>query len=1781
MRFGTTVTTHGDHSIGFLAQSIGGAGGRAASGDAIVGLGGSGGQAGTGGKVFLRAGDLTVKTSGAHSDAVSLQSVGGGGGTGGSSTSIAAEFVHVVGGNGGDGGSGGQIDLKSENLSIATEGFLSRGLLLQSVGGGGGSSGNTVNVAIGVDFNSSLGSVSGSGGGDGGMVGATIGGHIVTKGDSATGVLAQSVGGGGGSAGNTVEASVGFNFNHNMGSNGGNGGYGGQVTVDSTADIQTGGNDADGILAQSLAGGGGQSSNVVNASVGIDVGQYVSTQGAQGGYGYAGRTVNVTSHGKIITAGDNSLGILAQSIGGGGGKSGYTVDGGISLNIASTLGQTGGYGGEGGEVNVYNYGKIVTMGDLASAIVAQSIGGGGGHGGTTVNGNIGLELNYTHGSDGGVAGRGGDVLVENSGYLATLGDGAIGILAQSLGGGGGSGGVTANGALSIVNAAIGVGGNGGGGGSSGRVRVYNSGEIKTEGNYAVGISVNSAGGSGGNAGLLAQGTGSGGPIAGSISVAVGGDGGAGGTGGSATAANSGFITTSGFYATGISAQSVGGNGGSGGAVFAGTIDVSTEGAGNANVTVGGAGGDGGKGGLVTVNNNDRARITTSGHYADAIFAQSVGGNGGSGGLSYGGTLSVGTGASISSNVEVGGKGGGGSVGGDVSVANTGNLATSGGNAHGIFAQSIGGNGGDGGAGYAFLGDFAREKESYLKITGNSQVGGYGGSGQHAGKVSVTNSGQITTVEDTSYGIYAQSVGGGGGDGGNAGAYSIGYTLAPANAEGEAAESKGVSLSYTMGGFGEGGGNGNDVTVNNGPDGYITTNGVASYGIFAQSVGGGGGTGGNGSPGLKGWVATTYDVYEHLNSAREVYNQIKGFPKSLLEGFSVNVGGSGGDGGHGGTVWVTNESGIETQGDSATAIFAQSVGGGGGSGGDGSGGLLTSVTVMGNPKGGGHGGTVNVSNSGYVLTQGDGAFGIFAQSVGGGGGAAGDFETTIIGELDDAWETLGALIVPIDDGAEGGNGGDVNISADGTVVTTGKASHGIFAQSVGGGGGAKGSLVVDELDDNSGSIGSTGRKGNAGSINVTVNSGVHVHGDGAIGIFAQSAAGSGDSYSKGIAISLSGGSSVRAMGTGGRAIMAQASSYSKDHDTEGQNKSEGVSVIHIKKGALVETTSVDAHETISILGGRTVMVSSGTDILVSNRIDNQGTLRSASPDAVTVRNDDKASLVISTWGGGTFSGSVDLSDSHAQMFWVGEGGTALLGTQMNLGTHSHTRFENSGTVNPGARHKAYISTLTTPYASFGAGSVYEVDAFKNDSGVVYSDSIHLKSKSGSSGSYSLGGTVNVNWYGKNDLVSGDSGSLLVMKTVNGENIANTAKMADNGLISYTLRGGTGSATNNEIHVDYDVDYSGAKGSLGRNEANFLNFFDAAMTRIREDNLTGASAGTMQELASHLLNSGSTGDLEKRVRSVTSEESLAAASAAVNASQALHRLLQSCPTLDPETGREFFRQRDCVWMQAIGNRHHQSATGSTNAFREVTTGVAGAIQKEVFDDTFIEVGGQVEFLDVTSAGFGQSGTRISGGVALKHEIGPFTLSTTLGGGTYDLDQTRRYVVGATGHAASADVKGRYLTAEARVSAVFERQGFYAKPSVALSLTQLWQDAFRESGTGPINWNVGSLSKTSVIVTPGLEVGHAFDLAERPTVAFLRAALATELTDPSVTMTQALAGSSAAFGGLTSTSSSDRMQATFSAGFDMDVSERFSVSLLGQAGISENTTDIGGYARAKLRF
>jgi hypothetical protein len=498
-----------------------------------------------------------------------------------------------------------------------------------------------------------------------------------------------------------------------------------------------------------------------------DLQGYVDGLLADMGIAGTGESTLVTNKGAITTHGSDSFGIYARAEGGKGsaGTSG-------SFWNAWQIPTAGERGSNGGSITIVHDGSIVTTGDAASGIAAESQGGAGGRGG---NASV-----WRHGAPGGTGGTGGDISISGSGTIHTYENSASGILAQSAGGPGGSGGsgtITTN------------GGSGGFAGKGGTVTIDGSWTITTEGDEAHGIWAKSLGGSsgpGGSGGWLFGRPGSGGEAS---------------DGGSVTVVSGGAINTLGNESYGIYAQSVGGAGGTGTPNF------------SLLWSYGGDGGSGGSGGSVKVTNEAEASIITQGDLSHAIVAQSIGGGGGGGG---------GSGSLIGS---IGGQGGAGGDGGSVSVTNHGDIETSGDGAMGIFAQSIGGGGGHGSGSGALI-----------------SVGGSASEPSHGGNVTLENTGEINTLGNESYGIYAQSLGGGGGHGSGSGGL------------------------LSIGGFGSGGGDGGSVMVTN--NGSITTEGDTSDGILAQSVGGGGGSGGT-SGGL------------------------------------ISIGGSGSGGGHGGSVTVTN------------------------------------------------------------------------------------------------------------------------------------------------------------------------------------------------------------------------------------------------------------------------------------------------------------------------------------------------------------------------------------------------------------------------------------------------------------------------------------------------------------------------------------------------------------------------------------------------------------------------------------------------------------------------------------------------------------------------------------------------------------------------------------------------------------------------------------------------------------------------------------------------------------
>ncbi|WP_267356588.1 MULTISPECIES: autotransporter outer membrane beta-barrel domain-containing protein [unclassified Methylobacterium] len=1023
----------------------------------------TGGDAGSGGT----AADQTAFRTGGAGGAASL-TVTPSGRASTDGVGATAVIVESIGGAGGDRGRMGTAYSKPQvtqggvgalaNLDMAgtirTAGDYAFGALVQSVGGRGGDQGDA-------------GGRDGARGGDGGTVTVTQRGTVVTQGDYALGVVAQSVGGPGGKGGGGVFG----------GGTGGDAATGGSVTLTNSGSVTTAGTGAIGLVAQSIGGGSADAAlplsplAVPSTTNGGGAGGetlWFSRGGTGGTGGFGGTAEIINAGGRIATSGEAAYGALVQSIGGSGGSGGRAFT--ANAFIAVGLGGGGGGGGDGALAKFTGLGgTIETAGDGATGVLVQSIGGGGGAGGDAKSKAVGfaLSVSWAVGGSGGRGGQGGTAAIESTTTVTTLGLGADGLAALSIGGGGGVGGLADAKAIAAPL-------------------------VTPTGNTLPSLA---------------------------FSTAIGGSGGDGGAGGTARVLNGGAVTTYGDGATGLRALSVGGGGGIGGDAAAYALAVAPPGqmAVAATTTLGGTGGGGGNGGSATVTN--RGTVRTSGDSASGIEAMSIGGGGGSGG---GATATANT-LSLRQNIAVtrgvGGTGGGGGTGGEVTVTQAGSITTGGDAAIGVLALSVGGGGGNAGPASAIATSGVSFDETLNEVVGKlpiadtltvtDTVGGAGGTGNSGGLVGVTNAGAILTGGSNASGIQAQSIGGGGGNGGAVSSTATGT----------------LKITRKLGGTGGTGSTGGSVTVINDAAGTITTAGAGAHGILAQSIGGGGGTGGSLAAGTGVTPDAVGEIWQQIKQAigveayqtwaadkankddRKALDQFlkdikssdtyKGLADTLknsdfakaLKSYSSSIatyldkqkktatklpdiqaslalGGTGASGGTGGDVNVKNEGTITTFGASAHGILAQSISGGGGQGGvsfaEATNQTTFTATVGGAGGAGNTGGFVGIINSGTVATQGDAAYGLTAQSIGGGGG------TGVGGSVNSkAGKGLTLNLNVGGNGGTGANGGVVTVENRGTVTTVGIEAHALVAQSIGGGGGSFAAPAGDDAAAESG------------------------------------------------------------------------------------------------------------------------------------------------------------------------------------------------------------------------------------------------------------------------------------------------------------------------------------------------------------------------------------------------------------------------------------------------------------------------------------------------------------------------------------------------------------------------------------------------------------------------------------------------------------------------------------------------------------------------------------------
>ncbi len=1888
------LTTEQDQSDGLVVQSIGGGGGSAHTTSGVVSMGGDGKGGGDGGKVAV-TNRGSVSTGGDFSDAVFLQSLGGGGGDGSNATAVGLGVAIAYGGKGGSGGSGKSVsydDGGAQGYSLSTSGDFARGLFAQSLGGGGGDGGNALTInTIGL-FNIALGtSGSGNRAGHAGTVDVSTGADISTKGNNAGALRAVSQGGGGGSAGSAVTVNgVSFlSFGLTQGGQGGAGGSAGNVTVEARGDMATEGHFSDGLFAQSIGGGGGDTGTLVtvNGSAPVQAG---ITLGGSAGNGGAGKRVTVTAMGDIETKGIGARALVAQSVGGGGGSAGTVVTANdMSLiNFALSIGAKGGAGGNAQNVKVQSSGALRTSGGSSTALFAQSLGGGGGTGSVTIAGSlVGLgnidlaiggsggpagvggnvdafstgpistkgdkssgivaqsisrsggdagfvvagsgfsvaDVNLGIGASGGSGGRSGFVKLGNAGEVSTEGESSPALVAQSIGGGGGNGGaVVAAGALSVVNVAVAVGGSGGTAGEAGRVELRNTGALTTEGRDSTALLAQSVGGTGGNGGFAATGGLTVGQLTGDVQVAVGGSGGKGGRAASVLAQNDGAIETRGFGSRGLFAQSVGGNGGNGG----NTLSVSATQASDLSVQVlvdvGGSGGDGAKSAEATVFNT--GTIATLGDYADAIRAQSIGGNGGNGGnatalhskLSLDGGLVPDFGVRVATTI--GGGAGDGMESDSVEVTNLGALSTLRSHSKGIYAQSVGGGGGSGGSAFTGVLDYQtvsgpfNPNRAEHRMTVSTNVGGTGGAGGDGKAVTVLNAGDIHTGSIDSAGIFAQSVGGGGGDGGGASSRTLFVTgfcsfifsnpvfdceYTPFEQPTRQEFLLNFGADFNIGGNGKAAGDGDLVTVENLGD--IMTEGNQSSAIFAQSVGGGGGIGGNGNPGLE--AVTDEEAALMIDALLQALRNNSPVQQFRQWGeLTVSVGGKGGASGDGADVTVINSGHLSTLGEHSYGIEAQSIGGGGGQGGKGATPFLFNIAVGGTGSGGGQGGDVTVENSGSISTAGPSAAGIFAQSVGGGGGLAGEVmqALSVVGfdiNMGIGFTGIGAGWIPAKPGV-GGDGGDVTVIS-GAIETSGKDAHAIFAQSVGGSGG----VFVGNGIESPGSIpsatyvGSGNDHGNGGDVKIAVTDDITVRGENAHGVFAQSVGGKGDNGdptlaqrdSEGGDVSIEVAGDINASGKNGRAILAQSKGGTGN----------GNILIEIGPNAAVSTESQ---------GRATILLKDGAD----NRLVNRGAIYKRDGGA-GAKDEDFAIQVI--------DGSLMLENHgllHGAISIDGEPGPQsgdtlihnLPGGVMELTGVSRLKgdavLRNDGTITAGALGKIGSARI------LGPGGLVTQDPDGDGSGEIWvdhqlGDSVSVAAKGDIiviHNDAKLRGSVRPNLVGTNLVPSGTRGELRIVQLKPGRDITNNLEVKDTAAVNYQVKD---IVHNGEpaIALAYEVNLAPWTGfALGPSDAgsvdpgdvgentNHLTGYLGELIAARIDERRaiaegGASAAHsayawVEDLESFLLGIENVHALLDTYEATVPSAHAAPVDASLIASIEFADALQSCRYLNEEGAARYVSDESCAWVRIRGSALQRDDGRDTSRFTETAFGFAGGADVEIAEGLTLGLAGSYERLFLSAENLEEgSGNRFQGGAFLSQRIDQWTFSTSVSGGTSGYDLTRGVITPGGMESASSAPRANFVAAHARVSHNFAFDGWSLEPTFDGGVHHLWRPGYAESGAEPYGIRFDDFQETVGTLNPFVKAEVDSTLAGAPIQLYGRAGLLGLVGAGD-------RGFDATFTGVPKGGPSflleddvDSLYADLGLGLNVAVAENMSMNFVANTLLSGNTRAYAGSARFNIHF
>ncbi len=1156
------------------------------------------------------------------------------------------------------------------------------------------------------------------------------------------------------------------------------------------------------------------------------------------------------------------------------------------------------------------------------------------------------------------------------------------------------------------------------------------------------------------------------------------------------------------------------------------------------------------------------------------MAQSFGGGGGNAGLGAALTPEP---ASLTLSNEialiVGLTGGGtGGTGGAVTVNQTGDITVLGAGSQAIVAESI--NGGGGTLGLDFSGITGLPGLPVVGPHGNTErpnplvvarAGADGASGMNAGKVTVNSNGTIGAGGRNGVGISNPAIGGGGGT------IDIDLDIVALRDPTVTDPQAPVGVRLALGGLGGADNDGGDITGSHA--GSVTTNGDGAAGALAQSIGGGGGRG-------------IIDVTAEL--------------ASFFAGASVTLGADGTTGASGGTIQRGMTGAISTTGKFAPGAIVQSIGGGGGSaiveialgtgataaapsvldidatapGTGPSAGLApqsqraladwlagaaadplaaapppappTAVTLGANGGAGLDGGTVTLAYAGGFTTLGDYSPALVVQSIGAGGG-----EVRLTGGS--ANVTLGGS------GGASGNGGSVTVSNNGAVQTAGNHAHGVFLQSIGGGGGA----VLGAVDSASIAF-NPGNTGNGGAIRFDQTGNIAVLGANSIGVVAQSLgggggwvegifAGNGTGTGAGGAIDLRLSGSVFAAGLNSTGIFAQSQG------------STGTGNIRVTANNLVRG------------GGGT-----GAGIRLAGGAANLIQLTSGSISAVSGLAIDTGTGNDRVENSGTIIGNVDLG-SGTNALINNASGVFIAFSRIDLrdGAGSSGSFANAGDFQMGLAasrtpidllHGATFANLDGAGAPatnllYGARVINTVDldgdftqsatghmAFDVAFGPYASDRVNV------SGNTSVAGTGDV--------------ILTWMQDKNPVTLFATAGTATN----------NGLAIRDTLAVDYRVlaNSTGIQLAFDTNFGQpFLNGNERALGAYMDRAVTAGSSAGIGRLLALLGNiqAGSEAQYRAIFDQLNPEPYLIASLTQFGAARDFSSNLFGCGTLAGPAGD------GCVWSQAGGHVFKRSGDSEHASVRGDTDGrFRAGFEKPLGGDWMI--GGAIGYDSLGNARIdglraNSDGNGVHAGVGARYAgASGAQLAASVSGGWQWTELRRGVSIFDTRQGVGNQGTG-YFQGSAEAAWVLGQGMVFARPAVRGFVTALRQGGFTERGLEGLG--VESLSHTQWIgtVAPELSLGVRLAGSGPTSATFAITGGGVFNTTDRIAAPFRLLGGNASAAPATITTLMDRQAAHVGAELRVVGNENLSLRLGYDGEFGKRTTDHRASLSARIRF